>query len=66
MAKYKEMKQRAPNAVHASARIDADLKKRLQDAALANDRSFTAELERRLRQSFEAEGREMKVRKGAR
>ena len=31
-----------------------------------HERTFTAELERRLRQSFEAEGREMKVRKGAR
>ena len=66
MAKYKETKQRTENAVHTTARVDAVLRKMLQEAAIDNDRTFTAELERRLCQSFEAEGREMKVRKGGR
>jgi hypothetical protein len=49
-----------------SVRIDNDLRNMLRQAALMNDRTFTAELERRLWQSFQAEERDAKGRKGAR
>ena len=56
---------RMRDSTPTTIRLDVTLREALVQAALVNHRTFTAELERRLWQSFQAEGREAKVRKGA-